>query len=51
MQFIINDETGNLAGMIVRDTKEEAVAGVLRLLKIKVWPKGWTCEPKPEPQA
>ncbi len=48
MQFIINDEHGVWMGSIVRDSKEEAVAGTMKLLKAKVWPKGWTCEPKPE---
>jgi hypothetical protein len=51
MQFDIKDKDGTLMGMMVRDSKEEAVAGTMKLLKIKAWPKGWTCELRSQPQS
>ena len=42
--WLVRTETGELAGLICRDTKEEAVSGSLKMIGKRSWPKGWTCE-------
>jgi len=52
MLFDLFDDQGRNQGGIIRDSHEEAVVGMLKLMGTKKWPAGYTLVPrKPKEEA